>query len=674
MPAGSAARGPVAAGCSASTSRVPGAGAVPERGDRGRGVSRSGRPLVTAEFHGRHSSGMRGDLVANGRVVASLRWRACRDRPGPHADTAAATRRFPAAPSRPWRAPPARRAAPRMPSPPAGHGAGSSPDEHPGHREDPPEDRLCAARPLLRHRRRAARPRSSGPTTAPTACGPCSAARRRRPRPGEPDPRTGRPGDAGARGAGPAAPARLGRAGRGRRRDARPAGPRRRDRGRAAPQRRRGRAAALDLRPARPTTNGGGRRMGALRPRRAGAGARPRHRGRRRRRSRWRRPRCAPPPAPCSTWVPAAACRPCTLPSTPAPYRHRRRAARAGHGPATFALNGLDVELLDGPWLHRWPGAGSTGSCPTRRSCPARPASTTSTATPGRPATTRWPRWSARCRPPGTRRRGPVARVVAARARRRTGPTASAPGCPTASTPGSSSARSPTRRCTSAPGSATPGSTCVPRAARAQAGAWLDWLAAQKVEAVGFGFLTLRRIEGAATEPTVVVEDLPGDLVDPSARRSRAGWTASTGCARTRATPCWTRGCGWPTAWCSSGTRRPGDDGWTEAGAAVARSEGPRWRHEVDEPAAALLAGCRGALPLRELVALLALATTDRRTHSSPRRCRRCGRWSGTGCWYRSRERRCAGKPPPRVSAGWHCCHSTPAVSPCCRPERDGSA
>ena len=36
--------------------------------------------------------------------------------------------------------------------------------------------------------------------------------------------------------------------------------------------------------------------------------------------------------------------------------------------------------------------------------------------------------------------------------------------------------------------------------------------------------------------------------------------------------------------------------------------DGPRWRHEVDEPAAALLAGCRGALPLGELVELLAFA------------------------------------------------------------------
>jgi hypothetical protein len=52
----------------------------------------------------------------------------------------------------------------------------------------------------------------------------------------------------------------------------------------------------------------------------------------------------------------------------------------------------------------------------------------------------------------------------------------------------------------------------------------------------------------------------------------------------------------------------PGEEGWTDAGAAVARRDGPLWRHEVDEPAAALLAGCRGELPLGELVALLSFA------------------------------------------------------------------
>ena len=147
-------------------------------------------------------------------------------------------------------------------------------------------------------------------------------------------------------------------------------------------------------------------------------------------------------------------------------------------------------------------------------------------------------------------------------------------------------------------------------AARAQAGAWLDWLAAQKVEAVGFGLLTLRRTDA---EPAIVVEDLPGDLVDPLGPEV-AGWLDRVDRLRAYARDdalLDTRlrlADGVVLERYATAGDGPDDPGWTEAGAAVARSEGPRWRHEVDEPAAALLAGCRGALPLRELVALLALA------------------------------------------------------------------
>jgi hypothetical protein len=142
--------------------------------------------------------------------------------------------------------------------------------------------------------------------------------------------------------------------------------------------------------------------------------------------------------------------------------------------------------------------------------------------------------------------------------------------------------------------------------ARAQAGAWLDWLAVQKVEAVGFGLLTLRRTDEPAA---VVVEDLPGELDDPLGPEVE-GWLDRVGWLRAHATDEALLGARlalrdgvvlerYATA---------GEEGWADAGASVARAEGPRWRHEVDEPAAALLAGCRGALPLGELVGLLGLA------------------------------------------------------------------
>jgi methylase of polypeptide subunit release factors len=143
-------------------------------------------------------------------------------------------------------------------------------------------------------------------------------------------------------------------------------------------------------------------------------------------------------------------------------------------------------------------------------------------------------------------------------------------------------------------------------ATREQAGAWLDWLASERVQAVGFGHLVLRRTGGA---PTVVVEDLSGDLEDPLGPEvegwlDRVDWLrAHAGDAELLAA----RLAVAPTVLLES-YAQPGADGWAEVGSVVARQDGPRWRHEVDGPAAALLAGCQGALPLGELVELLALA------------------------------------------------------------------
>jgi methylase of polypeptide subunit release factors len=143
-------------------------------------------------------------------------------------------------------------------------------------------------------------------------------------------------------------------------------------------------------------------------------------------------------------------------------------------------------------------------------------------------------------------------------------------------------------------------------AARAQAGAWLDWMERERVEAIGFGFVTLRRTEGT---PTVVFEDLPGDIDDPLGPEV-AGWLDRVDWLRAHAQDEALLGA--PLAVAPSVVletyAEPGAEGWTDVGSAVARLDGPRWRHEVDGPAAALLAGCQGALPLGELVELLAIA------------------------------------------------------------------
>lgn len=151
--------------------------------------------------------------------------------------------------------------------------------------------------------------------------------------------------------------------------------------------------------------------------------------------------------------------------------------------------------------------------------------------------------------------------------------------------------------------------------ARAQAGAWLDWMDAARVEAIGFGMITLRRPDEGRTDGpgTVVFEDLPGAVDDPLGPEVE-GWLDRVDWLRAHAGDDALLDARLTVApsvvlerWADH-RAEPGAEGWAEAGAAVARTDGPRWRHEVDEPAAALLAGCSGALPLRDLVELLAFA------------------------------------------------------------------
>jgi len=109
--------------------------------------------------------------------------------------------------------------------------------------------------------------------------------------------------------------------------------------------------------------------------------------------------------------------------------------------------------------------------------------------------------------------------------------------------------------------------------------------------------------------PTVVFEDLPGEVDDPLGPEVE-GWLDRVDWLRAHADDAALLGARLTVApsvvlesWAE-----PGDDGWAGIGTAVARLDGPRWRHEVDGPAAVLLAGCRGAPPLAELIELLALA------------------------------------------------------------------
>lgn len=139
----------------------------------------------------------------------------------------------------------------------------------------------------------------------------------------------------------------------------------------------------------------------------------------------------------------------------------------------------------------------------------------------------------------------------------------------------------------------------------AEAAAWLDWFDAQRVEAVGFGIVTLRA--GGHADPAVRVEDLPQALDVPFGSLvpewfARADWLRAHPdllAERLRLAD----------SVALHQESRPGPDGWQVHARTLALDAGARWVTETDELTATLLAGCTGGLPLADVVGLLAAAS-----------------------------------------------------------------
>ncbi|HET6499236.1 MAG TPA: class I SAM-dependent methyltransferase [Amycolatopsis sp.] len=140
---------------------------------------------------------------------------------------------------------------------------------------------------------------------------------------------------------------------------------------------------------------------------------------------------------------------------------------------------------------------------------------------------------------------------------------------------------------------------------RAKAGAWLDWFADEKVEGIGFGFVTLRR--AGTAQPTVVCEDLRQAYDDPLGPEAGA-WLDRVSWLRDHAGELLDTRFRVPPTVLLERVDNPGDEGWETSIRRLHRVDGPGWQHELDEQATALLAGCRGLLPLSDLLELLAVA------------------------------------------------------------------
>ncbi len=139
-----------------------------------------------------------------------------------------------------------------------------------------------------------------------------------------------------------------------------------------------------------------------------------------------------------------------------------------------------------------------------------------------------------------------------------------------------------------------------------RANAWLDHLEEADVEGVGFGFVFLRRTDS----PTdLMAEDLMHGFSDPLGAEAlayfdRLTWLREHDVLEERFVldP--------DTA--LERVYLPGDEGWQQVVTRVHRGNGPHWQHEIDELGAALLAGLRAdGLVVDELVELLAAANGE---------------------------------------------------------------
>lgn len=144
----------------------------------------------------------------------------------------------------------------------------------------------------------------------------------------------------------------------------------------------------------------------------------------------------------------------------------------------------------------------------------------------------------------------------------------------------------------------------TPEQTAKRGGEWLDWFAEQDISGIGMGLITLR-VPRDGEQPEQILEEITGadELVtgpEADAFFARRAYLRDTSddqllAARLSTAPVFLEE-----------QSLPGPDGWQQVGAAVRRPGGPAAVIGVDEVLRALLAGCRGEVPLGVLIDLLA--------------------------------------------------------------------
>ncbi len=138
----------------------------------------------------------------------------------------------------------------------------------------------------------------------------------------------------------------------------------------------------------------------------------------------------------------------------------------------------------------------------------------------------------------------------------------------------------------------------------ARAEAWLDWFDAQKIEAVGYGLVTMRRNEKA--DPLVRAEDMRQSVTPPMGAQIAAWFERQD----------WLGG--HPDLLDTHLARAAGlrltqyadhdAEDWSVQTQALTQTEGLCWAQDVDPVALALVSGADGSVSVREQLAVLAVA------------------------------------------------------------------
>ncbi len=144
----------------------------------------------------------------------------------------------------------------------------------------------------------------------------------------------------------------------------------------------------------------------------------------------------------------------------------------------------------------------------------------------------------------------------------------------------------------------------TPEGAARRGAAWLDWFEREGIAGIGMGLVTLRK-PVTPRAPDVVIEEITAAGQEVTGFEAQAWWARRDFLREHTDDDLLAAALSTSPVFLESQSL-PGEQGWQQISASVTRPGGPGAVLGVDEVMTALLAGCRGEVPLGTLIELLA--------------------------------------------------------------------